>query len=110
MAGGRQVIANFERWQDRRHAAMVLLAEHWAARLEGQMKAEAPWTDRTGAARKGLRGEALEAPDRLSIILAHGVDYGVFLELAHDGKYAILWPTAQRYAPEVVADIRSLMG
>src|SRR5690606_40915510 len=94
MAGGDRVIANLDRWVDRKQAAMVALARRWSVDLEGQMRDTAPWTDRTGAARAGLFSDVRVGPDELSIILAHGVDYGVYLELANNGKYAILWPTA----------------
>lgn len=109
MAGGDAVARNLERWVDRKMAAMAALARYWAGRLEGEMKATAPWQDRTGAARGGLFGDTRLGPDSLSIILGHTVDYGVYLELAHEGRYAILWPTAQQFAPEIVRSFQRLL-
>jgi hypothetical protein len=42
--------------------------------------------------------------------LAHGVDYGICLELAHEKKNAIIAPTINKFAPEVVEDLRGIMG
>lgn len=109
MAGGDRVIANLARWVDRKQAAMVALARRWAGDLEGQMRVKAPWTDRTGVARASLFSDVRLGPDELSIILAHGVDYGVYLELANNGKYAILWPTATANAPDIVASYQRLL-
>lgn len=110
MAGGPEVAAALEQWQHRAYAGLVLAAASLAAEAEGQMKIKAPWQDRTGQARQRLKGEALHSFDKISIILSHGVDYGVYLELAHDGKYAILWPTAQEIAPRFVEAARRVLG
>jgi hypothetical protein len=66
-----------------------------AAALEGEAvaKAEAPWQNRTGAARAGLHGSSSAQGMSLEVVQAHGVDYGVWLELANQGRYAII-PTA----------------
>lgn len=103
--GVNTVIRNLKGWADRKRAATVALAQNWAGTLEGQMKQEQSrgryWVNRTHAALLGLRGEASVGRDAVRIILAHGVDYGVYLELANDGKHAILKPTLTAAAPRI---------
>jgi hypothetical protein len=64
----------------------------FAPRAEAYLKSNAPWTDRTGAARNGLSARPEVSPEEYKIILAHGVDYGIWLEVAHSGAYAVIIP------------------
>ena len=86
----------------------------WAARsaahLEAQAKTDAPWTDRTGAARNGLHGSSDASGDGVEIALAHGVDYGVWLELAHQGRFAIILRTLQAEGPAIFGDLHGLLA
>lgn len=108
MQGLDRVFKNMDRWVERKRAASLALAQHWAAQLEGEMKLNAPWKDRTGNARAGLKGSA-EVDDKGVVIrLAHSVDYGVYLELARDGRYAILKPTRNARAQEVRKSFQEL--
>lgn len=61
-----------------------------AVQGEAFAKVNAPWSNRTGMARGSLQGSAEGAGAGGSIVLAHGMDYGVWLELANQGTYAIL--------------------
>lgn len=101
MPGGDEVIRNLQDWAERRRAAVVALAEEWAGTVEGRAKENASWKDRTANARNGLRGETVVKRDEVLIALAHSVDYGIFLELARDGRYAILKPTLDAAVPEI---------
>jgi hypothetical protein len=69
-----------------------------AFELEAQAKVNAPWQDDTGNARNGLKGFMESSLDTVRIVLAHSASYGIYLELARGGKYAILWPTIRDYA------------
>ena len=44
------------------------------------------------------------------ITLAHGVEYGIWLELAHEKNYAIIAPTVREEGPRVVQDLDNLMS
>lgn len=63
--------------------------------MEVYAKANAPWQDRTGDARSGLHGWAEHdlQSDISTAYLAHGVDYGIWLELMGSGEFAIIAPT-----------------
>jgi hypothetical protein len=83
----------------------------YAVKAEQYAKEEAKWKDRTGDARKLLKGEAYYRPGvDMGIILAHGVEYGQWLETANDGKYAILKPTLDHFLPDAKADLTREFG
>ncbi|HHY47097.1 MAG TPA: hypothetical protein GX506_07355 [Firmicutes bacterium] len=109
MPGAERVIANMWDWVNRTKAALFALGQHYDAKMESEAKQEAPWTDRTGNARQGLFGEAMEESDALRVRIAHSVDYGVYLELAHSQKYAVLEPVAKRNAPEFIRDAQEVI-
>ena len=44
------------------------------------------------------------------ITLAHGVEYGIWLELAHEKNYAIIAPTVREEGPRIVEDLDNLMS
>lgn len=105
MAGADQVIANMQAWGQRLRAKFKALGDQYSSQMEAEAKVEAPWTDRTGLARQGLFGEAKEfGDDTLRVRLSHTMDYGVYLELANSGKYAILEPTVKKFAPDFFQD------
>lgn len=56
----------------------------------GQQNAR--WQDRTGNARKGLKGtfEANPQQQKVTLFFGHGVFYGVYLELMDFGSYQIV--------------------
>ena len=91
-------------------ANVALVAQRWAPDIESWMKANAPWTDRTGNARQTLNTEVMDLTSEIAIVLAHGVDYGVYLELAHGGQYEIIGPALDEFAPKVWADVKAMMG
>jgi hypothetical protein len=96
MPGSEKVNKNIDGHIDRLIAASLALGQDLAGMLEKEMKQDAPWQDRTGNARKGLKGSSAIDDDNITITVSHSVDYGVYLELANDGKYAILKPTADK--------------
>ena len=89
-------------------AAVKMYAETQAKNLEGYAKENRPWTDRTGDARKRLTGYVTEIENGYRINLAHGVDYGIWLELAMEKRFAILEPTIRLKGAEVIRGARQL--
>ena len=65
-------------------------------------KANAVWIDRTGNARNSITSEDISSGDVVKFYLTIGVDYGIWLELANDGKYRILQPTMTIYEPQIM--------
>ena len=84
------------------------LGQFFAVKLEAHAVTNAPWTDRTGNAAQGLFGVVTKEGDKVVLILSHGVDYGVFLELAHQGNFAIIGPTLQQHYGEIMEAVRGI--
>ncbi len=102
---------NMEAFAQKIGAAVMMYAGTKAAVLESQMKRERPWTDRTGMAKATLRSVVTQPNEStIRITLAHGVDYGKWLELAHEKKWAIVAPTLEKEAPNVVNELADLMS
>lgn len=78
---------------------ITLTTDFAGGKGEDQMKLKAPWTDDTGAARAGLHtnvehsGSGPVGFSKHSITFAHGVDYGIWLEIANSGRFQIIMPT-----------------
>ncbi len=91
--------------------AVRMLADRYAPEIEAYMKANAVWIDRTGNARQRLYTEVSDvALDMIDIILSHGVEYGIYLELANQGRFAIIGPTLDIFAPRIWRDVVALLS
>lgn len=92
------------------NATLLQLGQFFAAKMEAHAKRHAPWTDRSSNARQGLFAFADKEGNTTVIILSHGnvIDYGVFLELAHQGNFAIIGPTLQQHYGEIMQAVRGI--
>lgn len=107
---GREVVANLRRFDEQMRAGLLLITQQVAARMEDWAKANAPWTDRTGNARRGLTASAnWEDYIHLVVKMSHTVDYGAMLELAHNGNYAILGPAIDKYRDEFLREWENII-
>lgn len=85
------------------------IADKWAPILTQQMKDRAPWQDITGEARRTLHTDVEQVTeDMVQIVLSHGVSYGVFLELKNGGRFAVIAPMLDEFAPKIWADVVAL--
>ena len=89
--------------------AVRLYAETVAKSFESHAKENRPWTDRTSRARQGLTGYVQETEKGYRVIIAHTVDYGIWLEMAREKKYAILEPTVRLKGPEALNGMKHLL-
>ena len=108
MSGVDEVVRNLDRWNSRRRAAIEAFSQTWAGTLEGRAKENALWQDRTSHARQGMFGSVIKRRDEVVILLSHSVQYGLWLELCNDGRYAILKPTMDAAIPEIIRAYRRL--
>jgi len=69
--------------------------------IETYAQDNAPWQDRTGDARAGLRAESTNSAGDITLTLEHTVDYGLWLEVIQNGRFAIIMPTLEAEAPRV---------
>lgn len=93
LEGMDSVLQNLASLKQRLREAAASASEEIAALLEAYAKTNAPFTDQTGNLRQSISGSAQQtAKDVYTIILAAGMNYGMFVELLHEQKYAFLWP------------------
>lgn len=92
-------------------AVVLMYASTKASEIQYKMKVNRSWTDRTGMA-KALLTCRVSQPTKtiVRLTLAHGVDYGLWLELAHGKNYAIIEPTIREEGPRIVDDLDNLMS
>lgn len=91
--------------------ALKLLADTASKKMEEWAKENAPWENRTSNARQGLLGEGYwENEDVLVCAIMHQVDYGIWLELAMEKKYAILEQAMSQHSGELLAQYKKLVG
>ena len=96
------LVVGLKGYEARVYTAIRAVANYIAQKMQGEAFTSARWTDRTGNARSGLFGVAEAASKTLvNIYLAHTMSYGVFLELAHGQRYAIIMPTIQKNLPVI---------
>ncbi len=110
MAGSNEVNRNLRAMSDRHKAALYALSQRYAAQMEAYAKVNARWQDQTSLARKGLFGYSMSRNQSLITRIAHTMDYGVYLELANQGKYAILLPTVKRFVADFIEDAQKVVA
>lgn len=116
-----------EEFTDEADDGIENLLDDWGQKLVSQAKANAPWQDRTGEARRLLnydvelvKGGSASAASlskdgrevtttynpggdstrAWSLVLYHGAAHGRWLEIAHQGVWGILLPTMEpAYGP-----------
>jgi hypothetical protein len=93
-------------------AAILMKAQQGANKMQNYAKQNKRWTNRTGHAVQRLVGyvEKFSGFTKIRINISHGVDYGKWLELAHEQKYAILNETVQKTSKEILGMFSNLMG
>jgi gamma-glutamylcysteine synthetase len=129
MAGLNVVLSNLKKWENMKKAGLEGLARTAGAGMQGYARDNAKWINRTGDARRGLRGGMYKEGQDIFAYIKHSMEYGIYLELkgskiktamsflsgaqymelAEDGKYAILGPTRDKFAPEVYKQADRLM-
>lgn len=98
-----------EQYRQSIEQAIRAIADRRAPEIEAWLKQNAPWTDRTGQARQTLHTEVREvAHEMIEIILAHGVDYGIYLELRWAGRFAVINPALDIWTPLIWQDVQGI--
>ena len=66
------------------------------------------WHNQTAQAAARVFAEAHRQADTIYWFMAHGVYYGVYLELANDRAHESIRPIVQRYAGRFIRDVKAL--
>lgn len=88
--------------------AMVAAAKYIEPQALNYMRSNASWTDRTGNARAGLNVETEVGTNNVTMYLYHQVPYGPYLELRWSGRYQIINPTIEVFAPQLIELVSEL--
>ena len=110
MAGGSNVARNLNKWAQNKRMALEALARTTASNMEAYARPNAPWTDQTGMARRGLSGGSYWDGDGIFSYIAHSVSYGKYLEKKGDGPYSILIPTRDKFANTAFKQAERIMN
>lgn len=81
---------------------VVRLVDRLSNQATTFMRQNARWQDRTGEARAGLYADVEHAVrESVTLLLSHGpaVEYAVWLEYAHRGRFEILSTTSDNFWP-----------
>ena len=105
-----EVIKNLGVLAQKTQAGLLMYAQTEASKLESYMKINRPWTDRTSMAKNTLAARASGTKTGARITLSHGVDYGIYLEVCNEQKYAIVQPTLRIKGPEVLKGAASIIS
>ena len=106
-----QLCKNMAAMEKKVGTAVMMYMATQASEREAYMKLNRPWTDRTGMAKTMLNTKVSQPNENtIRLTLAHGVDYGIWLELAHEKNYAIIAPTVREEGPRIVNDLDNLMS
>lgn len=101
MNGLDEAIRKLKEFTPKLKLALAADAQNIAAHMEAWAKANKPWTPNTNHAVDFLKATVKwKNTNELMIALSHGVDYGVYLELCNEGKYAILEKAIAEFAPQ----------
>lgn len=104
------MVGKLKEWKKALIEAIFQLGRFFAARMESSAKKNARWTDRTTNARSGLTGKAFKLATGVVIYLFHKMEYGIWLEIANSGKYAIILETLEAHYAEIMTSLRKLVG
>ena len=88
--GLKTVNDNLNKWMEDRIRGIAEFNKFTASKVQNESRGTARWKNITGNARQGLTGLAHDMLPMLFISLYHKVDYGKYLELSNDGKFAII--------------------
>lgn len=109
---GEDIVArNMAAYAERAHYAVKRVAEYFRPVVEAYAKENAPWVDRTGNARQALHSFVEElAGDIVRLYIAHGVSYGLWLEIRNSGRYAVLWDTLMAHVDAINAMLKEIFS
>jgi hypothetical protein len=99
---------------DRRKAALFALSLRYAALAVSTFRARQTndkyWENQTFQARDSMFADAFFITTSVGWFMAHGIEYGVYLELANDRKNEAIRPIIAELAPKFYADARRIYG
>lgn len=90
--------------------ALAAAVEFAATKSESYMKQNASWTDQTSNARNALHTIPFHEGRSHGYHLAHGMPYGIWLEVRWDGRYGIIPQATQEGGMMVMSLMTKLLA
>jgi len=114
-----KVVGRIRGIYDRRRAYLYALSLSYAAAAIQRFRAQQPavsgmrgeyWTNQTGQAAARMFTRAFMDGDSVGWRMSHGIDYGVYLELANNRRNEAIRPLVEAYAMAMIAAVRRHFG
>ncbi|MCB2300393.1 hypothetical protein [Clostridium tagluense] len=105
----RSILEGLVKFELKSRAAMGLYADTAGKKLEAEAKKSATWINRTGMARKTIKGGKQWEGDKCHVYVCGNEEHSPYLELCNDKKYAILKPTVDKLSPEILRGLNNLL-
>lgn len=86
-----------------------MLMDYNSAYTTSWLKTNAPWNDDTGAARSGLAALPFSVGNSHEILMAYSVTYGIWLEIANSGQWAVITPAMRIVGQKVMQDMQNML-
>lgn len=106
------VKSNVQKIYNRKYnAALALCYEYSGMVLNSFLQQQSRnkyWTNRTYVALDTVFSRVIVEKDVIGFFLAHSVEYGVYLELANDRKYAALAPVMMKFLDRFERDLQEI--
>jgi hypothetical protein len=105
----RQLKRNLTTFSNKVNRNIAAVMDYNAAYTTGWLKANAPWTDDTSAARTGLVTLPFSFGTQHELLMAYSVSYGIWLEIANSGRYAVITPAMRIVGEKIMRDMQMLI-
>lgn len=106
----RAFVPGYNAWQNKVRMALITAIQRRVPQIEQWMKANAPWRDLTGEARRRLWAQMFVYLEGILVIFDHDVIYGRRLEFEFSGRYAIIGPTIDHWGPILMNDVVKVLA
>lgn len=104
----RIVAQNLGEMSERLKTQLQVLGQAAGQKIQEYAQENAPWTDRTGDARQRLKYNSEINENGLTISIFHQMEYGIYLELCNNEKYAILKNSRDAMLPEFLDAVKHI--
>lgn len=112
MADVKKVTQNITNIYERRKAAVYMLALRYAALAINEFRARQGggefWSNQSTQALKRMFTKAFIDGDAVGFLMAHGVEYGPYLELANNAQNQSIVPIMSKYVPLFIDAVKKL--
>ncbi len=112
MNGVEDVQRNIERIYARKKAACYAIAQEYALKairyFRDQQSQGKYWDNQTGQAMDGMFTQAYVEDEILGWFMAHGVEYGIDLELGNNGRNQAIKPVLDEFREPFLQAIRGV--